>query len=342
MAFKVVVTNNIPFIVDMKVLRGGLSGVEFIEKSCDTEDEVIAAARDADAVVIGREPYTARVITSLKSCRLISTPKVGYDNIDINAATEVGICVACVAGVSTEEVSDMAMALLLTCARKVLQLDKAVRAGQWRTLHGPEMEEIWRGIAPLRGQTLGLLGFGLIARALLPKAKGFGFRILAYDPHVSAEIMDKMGVAAVSLERLLKESDFISIHAALTPQNRHLLGLEQFKMMKRSAYIINTARGAIIDEKALYTALTEGYIAGAGLDVMEIEPVKMDNPLLKLDNVVPTGHSGHYSDIATEKIRQRPVEDISRIMSGKWPSGWVNPQVEARFIARWGKTGYTR
>ena len=150
--------------------------------------------------------------------------------------------------------------------------------------------------------------------------------------------MDEIGVESVSLDHLLRESDFVSLHTALTNENRHMMGAEQFRLMKPTAYLINTGRGALVDEEALYAALTQGGIAEAGLDVFEVEPVKMDNPLLKLENVVFTGHSAHYSDTAIENIRQRPAEDITRIMSGEWPRGWVNPQVEAKFIARWGKT----
>jgi D-3-phosphoglycerate dehydrogenase len=338
MNFKVVSTCIIPFVTKGLSERiRGLEGVEFIDKPTYTEEDIILAACDADAVVVGIEPYTRRVINSLKLCRLLTTPKMGYDNIDVSTATEAGIPVSCVSNASTEEVSDHTMALILACARKVIKLDTTVRAGGWRVFHGPEMEDIWHGIAPLRGQTLGIIGFGRIARALVAKANGFGLRILVYDPHVPAQVMNEMGVASVGLHRLLKESDYVSVHCALTDENKHMLGSEQFKLMKKTAYLINTARGALLDEEALYNALTIGYIAGAGLDALEVEPVNMDNPLLKLDNVILTGHSAHYSDIAIENIRQSPVDDIAKIMSGEWPSGWINPQVEATFIARWGK-----
>jgi D-3-phosphoglycerate dehydrogenase len=220
----------------------------------------------------------------------------------------------------------------------VSRLNKMVKTGGWRVFHGPEMGEIWHGIAPIRGETLGLIGFGQIARAIVPKAKGFGLRILAYDPYVATEVMEKMGVEAVGLDQLLKESDFVSVHCALTNESRHMLGTEQFKLMKPTAYLINAARGQLVDEKALYAALIQGGIAGAGLDVTEVEPISLDNPLLKLDNVIFTGHSAHYSDISLAHARRKPVEDVSRIMAGKWPRGWVNPEVKAKFIARWGKT----
>ncbi|MFC2069941.1 C-terminal binding protein [Chloroflexota bacterium] len=339
MSFKVVSTCTVDFPVrniDERIKE--LAGVEFINKPSPTEEDIITAANDADAVIVSTEPYTKKVITNLKSCRLICTPKMGYDNIDVTAATEAGICVSSVKEASTEEVSDHAMALLLACARRVVGLDKTVRAGEWHVFHGPEMERKWRGIVPIRGQTLGLIGFGRIPHALVPKAKGFGLKILAYDPYVAAEVIQKMEVETVELDYLLKESDFVSVHCALTSENRHMLGAEQFKLMKPTAYIINAARGLLVDEEALFTALIRGEIAGAGLDVVEVEPINMDNPLLKLDNVIFTGHSAHYSDISVEIVRRAPIDAVSSIMSGKWPEGWINPEVESKYVARWGKT----
>ncbi len=337
MSFKVVSTCNIPFVVKNLGERfKALAEVEFIDNPCLTEEDIISCAGDADAVVVGAEPYTRRVIESLKSCRLIATPKMGYDNIDIAAATQNGICVSCVAAVSTEEVSDHTMALLLACARKLFKIEKGVKGGAWRSVHGPEMEAIWQGILPLRGQTLGIIGFGQIPRALVPKAKGFGLRIMVYDPYVDKQMIEDMGAEPADMETLLRESDFVSVLCSLTPKNRHMLGADQFGRMKRTAYLINTARGPLVDEAALYASLTSGDIAGAALDVIEVEPVRSDNPLLKLENVIITGHSGHYSDRAIANIRQRPFEDVSRIISGGWPRGWVNPEVEAEYKARWG------
>lgn len=336
MSFKVVSTSTIAFHIDKEGFSK-LKGVEFVDKPSATEEAIIAAAHDADAVVCVLEPYTSKVINSLKSCRLITTAKTGYGNIDVAAATEAGICVSRVPAASAEEVSDHAMALLLACTRRLFRLDKAVRAGEWLSVHGPEMGEMWRGIKPVRGKTLGLIGFGLIPRALVPKAKGFGLRVLAYDPYVPAEVMTEMGAEAAALERVLRESDFVSLHADLTGKTRHMLGAGQLKLMKPTAFLINTARGALVDEAALYAALTRGELAGAGLDVTEVEPVKPDNPLLKLDNVIFTGHSGHYSDVSAETYRQRPVEDVTRIMSGEWPRGLINPEVKEKYLARWGK-----
>lgn len=333
MAFKVVYTSTIPIALDVDAFAK--LGVDYVERPAPTEDDIISVASDADAVVIRGEPCTRRVIASLSSCRLISTPKVGYDNIDVAAATEMGVCVANMPGLSSEEVSDHAMGLLLALARRITRLDKMVRAGDWHVFHGPEMQAMWQGISQLRGQTLGLVGFGSISRTLTPKAQAFGLQVMAYDPYVKPELMQKAGVKAVGLADLLRESDYISIHSLLTPETRHMLGPDQFRMMKPTAYLISTSRGELVNEDALCSALTGGYIAGAGLDVLETEPLRMDSPLLRLDNVIFTGHSAHYSDQVWAEQARRPAEEVGRIMAGQWPRGWVNPEVEPHFLARW-------
>lgn len=330
---KVVYTSVAPIEIDTSDFQR--PGIEYVAKPCPAEDDIIAIAHDAYAAIIRSEPCTARVITALKECRLIMTPKVGYDNIDIEAATKAGICVSNIKGLSVDEVSDHAMALLLACSRKLFPLDKMVRTGKWHVFHGKEMQSAWMGISLLRGQTLGLVGFGHIARAMVPRAKAFGLNVMVYVPHVPENITEDFGVEPSDLNTLLKKSDYISLHTPLTPSTRHLLGEEQFKIMKRTAYLINTSRGPVIDEKALYKALIQGDIAGAALDVLEKEPAEMDNPLLKLDNVILTGHSAHYSDQVWAEQARRPAEEVNRILSGQWPLSWVNPQVESMFRRRW-------
>jgi D-3-phosphoglycerate dehydrogenase len=188
----------------------------------------------------------------------------------------------------------------------------------------------------LSGQTLGLIGFGRIPRTIVPKAKSFGLRIIAHDPNLPNTMFKRFAVESVGLDQLLEESDFVSLHASLTPETKHMMGLQQFKRMKPSAYLINTARGELVDEKALYTALSKGLIAGAGLDVLETEPPSPDNPLLKLNNILITGHSAYYSEESTEELFRRPWEEVARVLQGKWPHGLVNPQVKERFKAKWG------
>jgi D-3-phosphoglycerate dehydrogenase len=288
------------------------------------------------------QPFTRKVIQKLNKCKLIHNLGLGYEGIDIAAATEHGICVSWPAGYCLEEVSDHTMALILACARKLLRQYNAVKAGKWTSLEKPEIRlKLWPPMFRLRGQTLGIIGFGNIARTLVPKAKGFGLRIIVYDPYVPSEIFKEYGVESVDFDFLLQNSDYISVHTALTPETRHMLGMKEFKKMKPSAFLINTARGEIIDEQGLYVALTEGYIAGAGLDVLEDERsgIIPDHPLLKLDNVIVTPHSAHYSEESALEIRCRPFEEISRIIEGEWPRHFLNPQVKEKFINRWGKLG---
>jgi len=174
----------------------------------------------------------------------------------------------------------------------------------------------------LSGQTLGLIGFGNIARTLVPKAKAFGFRIIAYAPHVPNILFKTFKVESVDLGRLLEESDFVSLHTALTSETRYMMGLKQFKKMKPTAYLINTARGELVDEE--------------GLDVLNPEPPSPDNPLLKLDNVLITGHFAYYSEESREELFMQPWEEVARVLKGEWPHGLVNPEVKERFRVKWG------
>jgi len=339
MAFKAVLSISFPYMGiphDEKAYQD--KGIEFSKLPCQTEEEIIAAASDADAVLTAIQPFGRKAFEKLSKLKLVHVIGIGYEGIDVEAATEHGVCVSTAADYCLEEVSDHAMSLLLDCARKITRQDKAVRAGKWDTQEKREIRtELWPPMFRLKGQILGLIGFGNIPRNLVPKAKGFGLKIIVFDPYVSAETGDQYGVELVELDYLITNSDFISIHAALTPQTRHLLGLEEFKKMKPTAYIINTARGPIIDEEALYNALAQEFIAGAGLDVMETEPVPADHPLLQLDNVIITAHGAHYSEFSAAEIRRRPFEEMSRIMDKKWPRCLLNPQVKENFVAKWGE-----
>lgn len=312
-------------------------GATLEKKLCQTPKEIIALAHDADAVIspTSVQPYTRPVVEQLAKCRIIASVGIGYESIDLPTATEMGIAVTNTPDYCLEEVSDHALALMLALARKIPRVQRAVREGKWTT--SPELR---KGILPpmfhLRGQTLGLIGFGRIARALVPKAKGFGLQIVVYDPYVSAEALAGLGVEKVDLDRLLRESDFISVHAALTPQNHHLLGLNELKKMKPTAYLVNTARGGLVDEKTLLTALEQKHIAGAGLDVLETEPPDPNSPLLQMDNVIITGHTAQFSDHSEAELWRRPADEIVRVFQGQWPVHVVNPQVKEKFFSRWG------
>ncbi len=298
-----------------------------------TEEALLDMVREADAVMTAFEPFTRKVIEQLSKCRLITSIGVGYQGIDVEAATDLGVCVGNNPEYCLEEVSDHAMALLLVLARKIITLDKAVRAG--RTAYEDITQA--RGTMPrIHGQTLGLVGFGRIPRTMVPKAQGFGLRILVHDPYAPPELAEAAGVEMVDLDRLIEESDYLSLHAALTPSNRGMIGTAQLKRMKPTAILINTARGGLVDEDALYEALSEGVIAAAGLDVTDPEPINFDSPLKQLDNVVLTGHSAFYSDVAVVEQWKGPIQEVARIFAGEWPKAFVNPEVKRNYTRRFG------
>jgi len=340
LSFKVVVTFYAPGIVPTYDELLTKLGTEVEKIFCATEEELISACSEADAAIalgIRIMPgyiFSLKVIENLNKCRLIALTGIGYDNVDISAATEKGICVANVPYYCLEEVSDHAMALILACARKFYQLLPDIKRGKWSTQ--ADYLSALKPLHRLSGQTLGLIGFGNIARTLVPKARAFGFRIIAYAPHVPSILFETFKVESVGLDQLLGESDFVSMHTTLTSENKHMMGLPQFKKMKPTAYFINTARGELVDERALYTALSEGLIAGAGLDVLESEPPGLDNPLLKLSNVLITGHFAYYSEESREELFRWPWEEVARVLQGEWPQGLVNPQVKERFSVKWG------
>lgn len=295
-----------------------------------TEDELIANCQDADAVLIGpNEPFTKRVIESLHKCRVISRLGIGYDNVDVKAATAKGIAVSVVPDYCVNEVSDHAMAFILAFARKILPLNQAVRAGQWKA-GSSAAAQIGRETHRFQVQTLGIIGLGRIGKALARKAQAFGLTVIAFDPYLTQTEVEPSGVRLVEMEQLLRESDYISIHAPLTSETRYLLNLEAFKKMKPTAYIINNARGGLIDEQALYTALAEGLIAGAGIDVTDPEPPKAENPLLQLDNLLITPHSSWFSQESVVELRQRAVEAVVEVLQGGWPPVMVNPELRDR------------
>ncbi len=306
------------------------AGIELELAPIRTEADIIQHAWDADAILVGAtEPYTARAIQALKKCRVLSRMGVGYDNIEIKAATDNGIAVAYVPGASVSEVSDHAMALLLALARRILPLGRIGKTSVWSQA-SPELTAIRKGMQRIAGLTLGLVGMGRIGRTLVPKAKAFGLRVITYDPFVGPEAARQMGIELVDFQQLLKQADFISLHAPLTSQTRHLFSMEQFRQMRRTGYIINTARGALIDEGALVTALKEGLIAGAALDVTEQEPLPPESALLQMENVILTAHSAFYSEASAEDTRRQGVESILLALQGIWPDALVNPEVKQR------------
>jgi len=293
---------------------------ELVLAYCNTEDEVIEVAHDADGIINQYAPITRRVIESLKRCKVIARYGVGVDNIDVKAATEHKIIVANVPDYCVDEVSTHTMALILACARGITLLDSKIKEKKWDFTLAKPLFRTQRKI-------LGLFGLGKIARAVAQKASGFGFRIIAYDPCVS-KVDD--GIELVGFSKLLSDSDFVSIHAPLTDETRHSFGENELKAMKKTAYLINTARGSIINEKDLYIALKEKWIAGAALDVMEKEPPDWENLLPKLDHLIITPHISFYSEESYVELKTKTAKAVLSVLKGELPKAFVNPQVIKR------------
>ncbi len=319
--------------------------VELVANPCPirgaTEDEIIAAVGDADAVITQTtfQAFPRRVLASLSNVKLITSIGVGYDYLDVDAATELGILTANVPDASTREVADHAMGLILACTRRIVHLNEVVKRGDWIAMGDPYISgEIWPKLSILEGQTLGIIGLGRIGRALVPRAKGFGLRIIANDPYIDPGIFGEFGVEQVNLDQLLTQSDMVSFHVPLTSETRGLLGLEQLKKMKPTACLVNTARGAVVDHDALCTALTEGLISMAAFDVTEPEPIPADSPLLKLDNFICTAHSAGLSPPAFAELQRRPGVEIIRFVKGEWPVGLIDQRAKETYRKKWAKS----
>jgi D-3-phosphoglycerate dehydrogenase len=280
-------------------------------KSASAED-ILAAARDADAILVTYAKLPGELLRQLTRCKAIGRFGLGVDNIDIPAAAALGISVTYVPDYCMQEVSDHAMALLLATARKVPLSNKLVQSGRWEV---PPIVPIHR----LSGRVLGLVGFGNIPRALAPKARAFGLRVVTHDPYVSPDVLSAAGVDGVSFDRLLEISDFVSIHAPLMPATRGLFNADVFHKMKKGAVLINTARGPLVDEAALIAALDTGQLGGAALDVVTTEPLTKDSKLLGRDNVILTPHTAFYSVEALEELQTKCAADVARVLSGEQP-----------------------
>jgi D-3-phosphoglycerate dehydrogenase len=262
----------------------------------------------------------------LGRCRSITRYGIGVDNVDVPAATHRGIWVTNVPGFCAHEVAEHTVALLLSFARRLKRLDNSVHAGQWDTIGN------MRPTRRLHGATLGLVGFGQVARQVTTRAIGLGLRVLATAPRTSAETMASLGATKVSLDDLLAESDYVSLHLPVTAETRHIVDSRRLRQMKPTAYLLNTSRGALVDESALIEALRSGHIAGAGLDVLEQEPPAPDSPLLAMENVIITPHAAYYSDDALAYLQTSVAREAVRVLHGEVPRHPVNPEVVPRVV----------
>jgi D-3-phosphoglycerate dehydrogenase / 2-oxoglutarate reductase len=293
-------------------------GAELFLAEAPTPDAIMRVARDADGVLVTYAKLTADMIGQMARCHIISRFGIGVDNVDIAAATKAGIVVTRVPDYCIDEVSDHTMALLLALARKIPFANSRAHAGRWEM---PAVVPIYR----LRGSVLGLVGFGRIPQVVAPKAKTFGLKVISYDPLVSEGTMSGRGVEKVEFSELLSVSDYVSIHAPLVPETNRLFNADAFCRMKPTAYLINTARGPIVDEQALAHALDLGQLAGAALDVLPHEPPSA-SPLFGRENVILTPHMSFYSAESLIDLQRRAAEEVVRVLSGETPLNSLNPE----------------
>jgi len=284
--------------------------------------EIIAGVKEKDALLcLLTDKVDAEVMDASGRLKVISNCAAGFDNIDVNAATKKGIVVTNTPGVLTETTADLTWALLMAVARRIVKSDEYVRTGKW---------DSWAPMLFLgedvHGKTLGIIGLGRIGSAVARRAKGFDMKVLYHDVQREERLEKELGIKYVSLDELLRESDFITCHVPLLPSTHHLIGERELKLMKRSAYLINTSRGPVVDELALVKSLEEGQIAGAALDVFENEP-RVPRELIKMDNVVLTPHIGSASVETRTKMAMMAVENLLSVLKGKVPPNLVNPEI---------------
>ncbi len=315
--YRVVITDCDHGSIDEEIEELRRIGAELILVQLRKEEEVIQTCKEADGLIIQYAPLTRRVIEALTHCKVISRYGVGVDSVDLQAATDFGIIVANVPDYCIDEVSNQTIAMLLSLVRKTAFFDRKVKESKWDFRLGMP---IYR----LQGKTLGLIGCGRIGLEVAKKISAFGVKVIAFDPYLQKV---NEGIELTDLDSLLRKSDFISIHCPLNESTKHLIGEREFKKMEKKPILLNTSRGAIIDEKALILALEKGWISGAGLDVLEKEPPDIQNPLLKMENVILSPHVGFYSEESIRELKRRTAENVSAVLTGNWPKSVVNREV---------------
>jgi len=319
LAYTVLVTDYAWPSVEVERAALGAAGAELVVARGGYEDELVELAAGADAILTNWRPVTARVLDAATRCVTVARYGVGVDNIDVERATELGIVVSNVPDYCVEEVSDHTLALLLALARRIVDFAGQTRAGQWDN-------QAFGAPRRLQGRTLGLVGFGRIARLVAEKARAFGLKVLAFAP--SLERGDHGGVLATgTLEELLERADLVSLHAPLTTQTRHLIGADQLSLVRPGTILVNTARGGLLDLEAAQHALAEGRLGGLGLDVLDEEPPRPDHPILTTPGVIVTPHAAFYSQEAIAELQHKAAANVIAALAGTPPATTVNPRV---------------
>jgi len=317
--FKVVFADYDYPSIDIELKQFEQLDAEITESQCKTEEELIRLTKDADGIICQYAPFTAKVINALEKCRVISRYGVGVDNIDIKAATERGIMVAYVPDYCIEEVSNHAIAMIMNFARQISLFDRSTRNRNWDVM-------LSKPIFRLSEQTIGILGLGRIGSAVAKKLKNFNVKILAHDPYVK-NLIERVRI--VDFQELIEKSDYITIHTPLNEETKHIFTQKIFKQMKKSAYLINTARGGMIDQEALFEALNNKEIKGAALDVLENEPPDWSE-IPQLENMILTPHAAFYSESSFEELKKRTAQAVVDVLQGNVSSNLFNPEVLER------------
>lgn len=322
--YKVLVTREL-FEDSIKLLKEHVEVHVYQSKNKPIpRDILLKKVKDCDGIIsLLTDDIDKELMNLSPNLKTISNYAVGYDNIDVDTATKKGIMVTNTPGILTDTTADLAFGLLIAISRRIAEGDRFVRDGKWVHAWGPKMF-IGRDV---HGKTLGIIGLGRIGTTVAKRAKGFDMRVLYYDKYRDSEKEKEMDIEYTQLENLIKKSDFITLHVPLTDETRHLIGSNEFKKMKKSAYLINTSRGPVIDQEALHQALINKDIAGAALDVFKEEPINPDSPLLKLDNIILTPHIGSASVETRKEMSDTAVKNVIAAIKGKKPPNLVNPEV---------------
>ena len=310
----------------LELERNALAGIdcEIVSVAVASEGEIIEAVKNATVILNDHSPVNRAMVDQLENCKLIIRYGHGYDTVDVDACTEAGIIVTNIAGSTSEEVSNHALTLLLASARELKRLDLATTSGRWGEVYSRSI------LNHIYGETVGIVGFGWIGRAMARKCKALGMTVLVNDPYVGDHLAVEYQVDFVPKDELLERSDYVSLHVPHLDSTHHFIDSAALDLMKHTAYLVNTSRGPVVDEQALIAALKAGKIAGAGIDVYEQEPLSVDNPLLSMENVICTPHVAGSSEIGWEIIRRRAGEEAARVLLGRRPDVVVNPEVLGR------------